>query len=176
MHTLEAPPAPVDILIAEDDPDFRAGLRLLFENRGYTCVEAGNGREAVEIARQSSPQWVFLDLMMPELDGFSVARQLRADPRTKAARIHCLTGRKDQAALQRARLAGCELILTKPVDVGTLMAAVNLRADSMGDGWVDGLTLREAEDLLDWLEANGYPPAEFGQGKEGFAVRCPWSS
>jgi CheY-like chemotaxis protein len=67
MRTGEAP-AGVDVLIAEDDPLMRASLRLLLEGQGYTCAEASNGREAVDLARRHPPRCVLLDLAMPELD------------------------------------------------------------------------------------------------------------
>ena len=59
---------------------------------------------------------IVLDLGMPELDGFAVARRLRTDPRTAHAHVHCLTGRTDPASRRQAEEAGCELFLTKPVD------------------------------------------------------------
>src|ERR1041384_8115547 len=77
--------APIDVLIAEDDRLLRQTIRCLLEAQGYTCAEAGDGRAAVALARQRPPRCVLLDLGLPELDGFSVARHLRSDPRTRAA-------------------------------------------------------------------------------------------
>jgi CheY-like chemotaxis protein len=117
MRTQEPSPPAIDVLIAEDDLSVREALRCLLENEGYTCAVAENGREAVEIAHESPPRLVLLDLMMPELDGFGAARQLRRDPRTRDVHIHCLTSRTDRAARVQARRAGCEVYLTKPMDV-----------------------------------------------------------
>jgi CheY-like chemotaxis protein len=119
-----APDPSVDVLIAEDDPNVRFAMRRLLEGRGYTCAEAQDGLEAVDIARQHPPRLVLMDLMMPGLDGFSAAQQLRADPRTRAARIHCLTGLDFPAARVAARQAGCEGFLTKPVDSDGLLDVV----------------------------------------------------
>jgi CheY-like chemotaxis protein len=163
----------VDILIAEDDAPLRLSLRFLLEQQGYTCAEAANGREAVDIARLAFPQCVLLDIVMPELDGLAVARQLRSDPRTRGARIHCITGSTDAASRERARLAGCDLVLPKPIDPDELLQVVGRQVRRPPPEWVNGLSKTEAEDLLDWLEANGYPSAEVSfQPKHGFAVRC----
>src|SRR5947209_5498798 len=113
--------APVDVLIAEDNPFTRKSLRGLLERQGYTCVEAEDGLRAVELALSAPPKCVLLDLVMPGLDGFAVARRLRADPRTSAAHIHCLTGLSDPAAREQARQAGCEAFLTKPLDMEVLL-------------------------------------------------------
>ncbi len=163
---------PVDVLIADDDAPLRTSLRFLLEQQGYRCAEAETGREALELARENPPACVLLDLKMPELDGYAVARQLRADPRTRAAHIHCLTGQTDPAVREQAHEAGCEMFLAKPVHLGLLLKIVNQDRAAWAAREVSGLSLAEAEDLLDWRAANGYPPAEvvFRPG-EGFAVR-----
>jgi CheY-like chemotaxis protein len=116
MRLPKNPAGGIDVLIAEDDAVTRMTLRQLLEGEGYVCAEAEDGREALEIARQSPPRVVLLDLMMPALDGVSVARQLQADPRTRSSRIHFVTGRSDRAARAAARRAGAEVFLTKPLD------------------------------------------------------------
>jgi CheY-like chemotaxis protein len=173
MHLPSSLPT-VDVLIADDDPTFRATVRVFLEQHGYTCAEAGDGREVVALARDRQPRCVLLDLAMPGLDGFAVARQLRADPHTRRAHIHCLTGRTDPDSRRRAGEVGCESFLPKPVDPAAVLRAVGGPAEPPGNGWITGLSRPEADDLLDWLEVNGYPPTElaFVDG-EGFAVRCP---
>jgi CheY-like chemotaxis protein len=162
----------VDVLIAEDDATTRQSLRYLLEGAGYHCAEAGTGREAVELAQQHPPQCVLLDLRMPELDGFSVARRLRSDPRTQDISIHCLTGCTDEAAREQAAKAGCDLFLTKPVDAAALLQVVH--HDLRGPAeWVRGLTKTEAEELLDWLAAHGAAGEVDYEAGEGFAVHCP---
>jgi CheY-like chemotaxis protein len=172
MRQDEAHRGTVDVLIAGDDK-LRAAVRSLLELQGYTCAEAGDGVEAVDAARRRSPRCVLLDLSLPGIDGSAVVRQLRADPRTSGAHVHCLSGFADPASRQRAEEAGFELFLTKPVDPGALLQAVGgLPAQGEG-GCVRGLTLQQAEDLLDWLQGNGYPPATVAYvDSEGFAVRC----
>src|SRR6266545_4485521 len=102
------PSSHVDVLIVEDDEPMRRSLRLLLEGEGYHCAEAGDGREAVERARRQAPDCVLLDIVMPGLDGLTVARTLRLDPLTRAAHIHCLTGLTDPRVRQSALEASCE--------------------------------------------------------------------
>lgn len=130
MRTQDEARACIDVLIADDDPDNRESLRMLLETDGYACAEAETGQDALDIARQSPPRLVLLDLMMPNLDGFMVARKLRRDPRTHGVHIYCLTGRSDQAARSRAERAGCELFLTKPVAPVDLLEVVDVAMQS----------------------------------------------
>ncbi len=162
----------IDVLIAEDEAPVRAGIRSLLEQEGYQCAEAGDGRETVELARRHLPRCVLLDLRMPGLDGFAVARRLRADPRTRGAAIHCLTGLTDEVARRAARAAGCEAFLTKPVDPAALLEAIRPQSPA-GTEWADGLTKAEAERLLDWLEAQGVAGELTVEDGQRFAVRCP---
>jgi CheY-like chemotaxis protein len=121
----------IDVLIAEDDPVVRLAVRHLLEAEGYICAEAEDGREALEIAQQCPPGLVLLDLMMPGLDGFSAAEQLRALPQTRAVPIHCLTALDFPAARRAAVRSGCEVFLTKPFDMEGLLDVV--RASLHGD-------------------------------------------
>ena len=130
MRPAPHPDPSLDVLIAEDDPDIRLAVRGLLEGQGYICSEAGDGREAVDIARQHPPRLVLLDLMMPGLDGFSAAEQLRADPRTRGVAIHCLSALDFPAARRAARQAGCEVFLTKPIDPEGLLDVVSTALDS----------------------------------------------
>ena len=116
--------APADVLIADDHADTRFTLRQILESEGYRCAEAADGREAVELARLCPPRLVLLDLMMPEVDGFTAAEQLRADPRTRGIRVHCLTALDFPAARRAALRSGCAGFFTKPLDVDQLLNIV----------------------------------------------------
>jgi len=167
----------VDVLIAGEDRGARHDLRLVLEGQGYRCAEARTGPETVALAWRFPPRCVLLDLESPDLDGLAVARLLRSDPRTRAARIHGVTGRTDPEVRAAARKAGCELCLTKPVDSITVLDAVR-RPDEVWETWaVPGLTLRQAEQLLDWMENQGCAQLEVTFDEGGVTVRClrpPW--
>ena len=161
----------VDILIAEDDAMTRRSLRRMLEQEGYHCAEARTGNEAVELAQQRPPQCVLLDLL-PTKDDFEVARRLRADPRTHAAHIYCLTSPTDEVAQAEAAQAGCDAVISKPVDATKLLKLVHQELDCPME-WANGLSRSEAEDLLDWLEYQGSPGQVKSEANQSFAVRCP---
>ncbi len=68
---------PQTILVAEDNEDSRAMLRVFLEGQGYKTVEAKNGREAVEVAGFTLPDLILMDLNIPKLDGIAAAKQIR---------------------------------------------------------------------------------------------------
>lgn len=164
----------VDVLIADDDPTLRIGMRLLLEREGYSCIEAEQGEQAVEVARRRRPRCVFLDLAMPALDGFSVARLLRADPDLEGVHVNCLTGLADRRARAQALLVGCTSFLTKPLNVRAILEVVRRQLEPQGAEELSGLSKAEAEALLDWLEERGSAPLElFLDAEGGFTVRWP---
>jgi CheY-like chemotaxis protein len=171
MATDEGPDR-VDILIAEDDAPTRRGLRRLLEHWGFRCAEAGDGVEAIDLAVRQPPRCVLLDLVMPRLDGLAVARALRADPRTRPTHIHCLTGLTDPQARRWALEAGCEGFFVKPVDPADLLDALRGPAASAATTRLSGLTLGEAESLLDWLQHQGCTGLRVALEEEGAAVYC----
>jgi CheY-like chemotaxis protein len=126
MNTSRQFQNPIDVLIVEDDAITRRALRHVLEGEGYLCAEADNGQEAVDIAQQCPPRLVLLDVMMPGMDGYTAARLLRQDHRTRDVRIHFLTARDDPAAQRAARHAGGQAILSKPIDFDGLLDSVSV--------------------------------------------------
>jgi DNA-binding response OmpR family regulator len=173
MRSAEASVPQVDVLIAEDDAHLRARMRRVLEQEGFVCAEAEDGGKAMDLAEKAPPRCILLDLGIPGLDGFAVARHIRSNPRTRATRLHFLTGRAALAARQKAHRPGADPASAKPLDVSTLTALVQ-RILTPATAGVSGLTKTEAEDLLDWLEVNGFPIGEVSYRPwEGFSVRCP---
>jgi DNA-binding response OmpR family regulator len=151
---------PVDILIAEDDPHVRFILRNLLETAGYRCAEAVDGLQALELARNYTPRCVLLDIVLPRMNGFDVARHLRADHRTRTARIHCVTGCTDPDTRERASRIGCDAFLTKPIDFSALLEVVKQEPRPAPLEWFGDLDMTAAEELLDRLERNGWTDLE----------------
>jgi DNA-binding response OmpR family regulator len=113
-----------------------------------------------------------LDLAMPGQDGFGVARRLRLEPRTRGIHIHCLTGLGDLGARARARLAGCEEFLTKPVDAARLLELVRRHVEPPAVRWLTGLSMAEARDAFASLERYGCDGLELSCQGRSFSVRC----
>jgi CheY-like chemotaxis protein len=112
------------VLVVEDNRDGLETLLALLDMLGYEVAGAGDGREAMEVARRFQPQVVLLDLGLPIMDGFEVARALRDDPDLKDVFIAALTGWGAENDRRRTAEAGFDAHLTKPVELSALEAAL----------------------------------------------------
>jgi|SRR4051812_25532746 CheY-like chemotaxis protein len=112
------------IVVADDDEEMCESLAALFEAKGYVVHSCGDGRRALELCRLMRPAVVLLDLDMPELDGFEVARRLRADSSLADLRIVAVTGQSNEQASARAWEAGFHDFLGKPAPVSMLLAMI----------------------------------------------------
>jgi CheY-like chemotaxis protein len=127
------------ILIVEDWPDTAQTTRFLLGLWGYDCTVACDGLAALRAAREGRPDVVLLDLGLPRLNGYEVARRLRTDPATAAALLVAVTGYGQEHEVQRCREAGFDHHLLKPVN------------------------LEELRRLLDGQPASSRPPEEVGK-------------
>jgi signal transduction histidine kinase/CheY-like chemotaxis protein len=120
------------ILVVEDNPDSAETLREVLGLAGHEVECARDGREGVETARAFVPDVVLCDIGLPEMDGYAVARALRADPATAGAMLVALTGYALPDDQRRAAEAGFDRHLAKPVSLddldAVLAAAPRLRA------------------------------------------------
>jgi len=107
---------PARLLVVDDEERNRRLLVTMLEAEGHTTLEAGDGPRALEEARQSHPDLILLDVMMPGMDGFSVARILKADPATQAIPIVMVTALDDRDSRLEGLEAGAEEFVCKPVD------------------------------------------------------------
>lgn len=104
------------VLVVEDHADAREAVRCLLEVRGHRVDVAGDGPGAVDSALTSRPEVVLVDIGLPGLDGFEVARRIRASDEGKHMRLVALTGYGDVADRQRAMESGFDAHLVKPID------------------------------------------------------------
>jgi CheY-like chemotaxis protein len=104
------------VLVIDDQVDERAIQRAMLGHLGYQVLEAGTGREGIEAALASMPDLVLVDIAMPELDGFAVCRELRANPATHAVPILLFTASVAENLAERADAAGANGFLSKPID------------------------------------------------------------
>ena len=108
------------ILIAEDNPTNRELFRELLEARGYTVVEACDGREALRMIEQAQPDILLLDIGMPVLDGFAVVRAIRENPRVAALPVLAVTAYAMQGDRERILSSGFDGYLSKPINAKSL--------------------------------------------------------
>ena len=104
------------VLVVEDNADAREALTMLLEESGHDVRAAADGMEALSQAEQFTPDVVLLDIGLPGLDGYAVARQLRASPRSADAMLVAITGYGQPEDRALARAAGFDYHLLKPVE------------------------------------------------------------
>jgi CheY-like chemotaxis protein len=104
------------VLVVEDNLDTLHSLAYILRKEGHKVEFAINGYAALDIARRFRPEFVFLDLGLPGMDGFEVCRQLKSEAGFEATRFIAVTGYAQEADRLRARAAGCELHIVKPAD------------------------------------------------------------
>lgn len=103
------------VLLIEDNADAREALRVLLELDGYDVEAAGDGPQALEIARAKTPAVALIDIGLPGIDGYEVARRLRALSGPRSFLV-ALTGYSDPEDRHRAEEAGFDAHVVKPVD------------------------------------------------------------
>ena len=114
------------ILVVEDDSTIRTLLGMALDGAGFKDVEmAGRGDDGLDAARRGRPDLVLLDIMLPGLDGFTVARRIRETPELAATRIIMLTARTQPDDIVRGLEAGGDDYVTKPFDRKVLLARIH---------------------------------------------------
>ncbi len=107
--------APKTILIVDDEPDNRKLLTAFLRADGHRCLEAPDGATALTRAFETPPDLVLLDIMMPVMSGFEVARRLKEDPRTCEVQVVMVTALSQVEDRVRALDAGADDFMTKPL-------------------------------------------------------------
>jgi DNA-binding response OmpR family regulator len=113
------------VLVIDDTVHACESIALLMEFEGYRVETAFDGPTGIAHAERFAPQVVLLDLAMPHMSGFEVARRLRASPATHTAMIVALTGLGSDEDVQRSRDAGFNHHCLKPIDIDGLLALVD---------------------------------------------------
>lgn len=107
---------PKTVLVVDDQPDERAIQGAMLSHLGYAVVEAPDGEGALRAALEHAPDLVLLDVAMPRMDGFSVCRRLRADPRTAGVCVLLFTASVVGDLERMAEECGANGVLAKPLD------------------------------------------------------------
>ena len=139
---------PARILIVDDERRNRQLLEVMLAPEGYLLQTAGGGEEALAVVARQPPDLILLDIMMPGMDGYEVARRIKGDPATKNIPVIMITALDDRNARMLGLGAGAEDFLTKPVDRAELCVRVRnlLRLKTYGD-YFDTLSRRLEGDV-----------------------------
>ena len=115
------------IIIIDDEVHIRMLIAQTLEeleDQGVEILTATNGEEGLEIIRQERPRMVFLDVMMPKMNGFDVCQALRADPELSGTRILMLTAKGRDTEVSKGLGLGADGYMTKPFSTKELLAEV----------------------------------------------------
>lgn len=116
---------PAKILLVDDEPNILVPIEFLLAQQGYEVRKAFNGQEALEILSGYTPDVVILDVMMPGMDGFEVARSIRNSPALENTRILFLTAKGSDQDREKGYSTGGEVYMTKPFDNDDLVQLVS---------------------------------------------------
>ena len=114
-------PLPAQILLVEDHEMNRDMLSRRLERRGYAVQAAIDGAQAIQIVSQVRPDLILLDMSLPVIDGWEVARRLKADGELRGEPIIALTAHAMSEDRDKAIGAGCDEYDTKPIDLSRLL-------------------------------------------------------
>jgi two-component system cell cycle response regulator DivK len=112
------------ILVVDDNPANLKLIRMLLTAEAYEVRTAGGAEEALAVLEDFRPRLILMDLQMPGMDGFELTRRLKGDPSTQAIVVVALTAYAMKGDEERARAAGCDDYVAKPIDTRTLPALI----------------------------------------------------
>ena len=102
------------VLVVDDEPFICRSLSFVLRKENYEVFEARNGEEALEAIRTHRPDLVFLDVMMPKVNGFEVTKQVKSDPELRNTKIILLTAKGQDSDRETGRKLGADDYMTKP--------------------------------------------------------------
>lgn len=121
----EYPKTTYRVLLIEDNQDAREMMSAMLLAQGHTVFQAADGIHGLQVANMHKPELILIDIGLPGIDGYQVARHLRANPETREARLIALTGYGLETDRARALEAGFNLHLVKPIQLDELNAALH---------------------------------------------------
>jgi len=124
-------PRAIRVLVVEDDQTSREFLASALERAGLLVCQAANGQECLDEVSRFSPDVIVLDLMLPVVSGFAVARALRASERPRNVGILAVTALASEALRIEALAAGCDGFLRKPVPAALVVEQVLLLVERL---------------------------------------------
>ncbi len=112
------------ILVVEDEQALLTLQSMLLSIEGYTVEGVMNGQTALDVVETMKPDLILLDIMLPEVDGFQVCRQLKSNEATRHIPIIILTAKKSKEDLIMGEQAGAEMYITKPYKTSMVIEAI----------------------------------------------------
>jgi CheY-like chemotaxis protein len=113
------------VLLVEDNADNRLVYATILRHHGFTVVEADNGVAGVQLALETQPHVILMDISLPILDGWRATELIKSDPATSQIPVIALTAHALTQDHEKARAVGCDGYLTKPCDPSRIIAELN---------------------------------------------------
>jgi DNA-binding response OmpR family regulator len=114
----------IKILIVDDEPNIVLSLDYLVRKKGYTPFIARNGSEALAIAEKEKPNLVVLDIMMPDIDGYEVCKQIKSNTSLAHTKIIFLSAKSRQEDIDKGLAMGADQYVTKPFSTKQIMQEI----------------------------------------------------
>jgi CheY-like chemotaxis protein len=118
------------ILVVDDDENILNLERTILEGKGFQVTAAASGAQALDLLSRSVFDLILLDVMMPEVDGFTVCRKIKEDPRLKEVPVIFLTAKGGGEALAEGFESGAVMYINKPFTANKLLTIVNTMLES----------------------------------------------
>ena len=112
------------VLVVEDNHNILISIEFLLQNAGYAVITANDGVRGWAALEDHQPDLVVLDIMLPELDGFTLCRRLRATPALKATKVLILSARGHDAEIEKGLQLGADAYMRKPFGTRELLDTV----------------------------------------------------
>lgn len=111
--------------MVDDSPTDTVIVKGILESKGHTVLTAGNGAEGVALAISEKPDLIFMDIVMPDMNGFKATREISTNPDTSSIPVIVMSSKNQQTDLEWAKRQGAADYLVKPVDVDAITAAID---------------------------------------------------
>ncbi len=127
---------PFTVLYIEDNPDNKTLVQRALEAKGYRFLWAANGLSGVEMAKSEQPNVILLDINLPDIDGYEVARRLRNESSRNLlyVPIIAVTANALRGDAEKALAAGCDVYMSKPINIRELWARIEAYLPSTDAG------------------------------------------
>jgi CheY-like chemotaxis protein len=121
----------INILLIEDDPSHLKLTHLVLSAAGHSVTDAEAADKALDSIKREKPELILLDLALPDMDGVTLVRKLKADPETRDIPVIAVTSYPDRFTKRDVFAAGCEAYVIKPINTRTLAGLVNEIAEGL---------------------------------------------
>lgn len=120
------------VLYVEDDPESRLLIRRVLQAEGYAVIEAKDAADGLASATEQRPDLILIDINLPEVDGLTLARQIKSVPDLASTPVVALTANVMRGDRERSLGAGCDGYIQKPIDVDLLPRQISQYLRRMG--------------------------------------------